>query len=393
MKPGPGMSRMQVEEMLGYLEECRGLALREIERIIPSDHGLRLYRLMLDYPLRDAKGLRPALSIATCRALGGKLDAVVPTAAVLELYHNAFLIHDDVEDGSLMRRGRPTLHREHGLPVAINVGDAMLSLSLQPLLDNMAVLGLGRALRILEAIARMTRESVEGQALELEWISSGAWELSDEDYIRMVEQKTGWYSFITPVLTGALVAGAPQEPIDGLTAFARALGIAFQIQDDVLNLGPEVGDYGKESCGDLWEGKRTLILLHAMRSASTDERAEAARILALPRPGAAASGDDGLEALGDELTRDGLLHPEGHARLRQALCAGPSRGRTKTVEDVRYLRALAERYGSLDYALGVARRWAEEAGRRFEVCRPQLLPSAHADFLAALVDYVLTRQR
>src|SRR5262245_62243345 len=124
---------------------------------------------MLDYPLREAKGLRPALAIATCRALGGKVDAVLPTAAVLELYHNAFLIHDDVEDDSLMRRGRAALHQDHGIPVAINVGDAMLALSLEPLLKNMAVIGLGPSLLILQAVARMTRESVEGQALELEW--------------------------------------------------------------------------------------------------------------------------------------------------------------------------------------------------------------------------------
>ena len=90
----------------------------------------------MEYPLREAKGLRPALCIATCRALGGSLEAVLPSAAVLELYHNAFLIHDDVEDGSERRRGMPTLHRDHGAPIAINVGDAMLGLALSPLLDN-----------------------------------------------------------------------------------------------------------------------------------------------------------------------------------------------------------------------------------------------------------------
>src|SRR5689334_17738045 len=109
-----------------------------------------LYELMLDYPQREAKGLRPALCIATCRALGGTLEAALRSAAALELYHNAFLIHDDIEDESLLRRGRPTLHQEHGVPIAINVGDAMLALSLQPLLDNMGSIGLGPSLRILQ---------------------------------------------------------------------------------------------------------------------------------------------------------------------------------------------------------------------------------------------------
>src|SRR3954467_5622353 len=105
-----------------YLAECRPLVREEIERLIPrrGKHRL-LYELMLEYPLRDAKGLRPALCIAVCRALGGRLYDVIPTAAVLELYHNAFLVHDDVEDGSRLRRGKPTLHQVQGAPVAINV--------------------------------------------------------------------------------------------------------------------------------------------------------------------------------------------------------------------------------------------------------------------------------
>src|SRR5262245_6124293 len=160
-----------------YLDECRGLVQEEIRRIVPADRrrGAVLYELIFDYPLRDAKGLRPSLCIATCRALGGKLEAVLRSAAVLELYHNAFLIHDDIEDESLMRRGGPTLHRVHGVPIAVNVGDAMLALSLQPLLDNIGVIGLGPSLRVLSAVARMTRESGEGQALELSWVRRGAW--------------------------------------------------------------------------------------------------------------------------------------------------------------------------------------------------------------------------
>src|SRR5262245_60657475 len=114
----------------GYLAECRALVLAEIRQLIPRESSpFRpiLYDLMLEYPLRDAKAMRPALCIACCRALGGRLEAVLPSAAVLEFYHNAFLIHDDIEDGSHTRRGAPTLHVAHGVPIAINVGDAMLA--------------------------------------------------------------------------------------------------------------------------------------------------------------------------------------------------------------------------------------------------------------------------
>ena len=121
-----------------YLALCKDACDGEIDRLYgPGERGSNgLYDLILDYPLRGGKALRPALSIATCLGLGGHLEAILPTAATLELYHNAFLIHDDIEDESWWRRGKPTLHIDHGVPIAVNVGDAMLSLSLQPLLDN-----------------------------------------------------------------------------------------------------------------------------------------------------------------------------------------------------------------------------------------------------------------
>ena len=160
-----------------YLALCKDACDGEIKRLYgPGERGSSgLYDLILDYPLRGGKALRPALSIATCLGLGGHLEAILPTAATLELYHNAFLIHDDIEDESWWRRGKPTLHIDHGVPIAVNVGDAMLSLSLQPLLDNVERVGLGPALRILRAVAHMTRQTVEGQALELEWVRSNTW--------------------------------------------------------------------------------------------------------------------------------------------------------------------------------------------------------------------------
>src|SRR3954447_326762 len=184
-----------------YLALCKDACDGEITRLYGPDRRgpIALHELILDYPLRGGKALRPALSIATCLGLGGHLGAVLPTAATLELYHNAFLVHDDIEDESLLRRGRPALHVDHGIPIAINVGDAMMSLSLQPLLENVERVGLGPALQILRAVARMTRRTVEGQAIELDWVRSNTWRLDDADYLSMVELKTGWYSFITPL--------------------------------------------------------------------------------------------------------------------------------------------------------------------------------------------------
>ncbi len=306
-----------------YLAACQEACEGEIRRLYAPPDGApsTLFDLILDYPLRGGKALRPTLSIAMCLGLGGQLEAVLPTAATLELYHNAFLVHDDIEDESLLRRGAPTLHVDHGIPVAVNVGDAMLSLSLQPLLDNVERVGLGPALRILQAIAHMTRRTVEGQATELDWVRDNAWQLDDGDYLAMVEHKTSWYSFITPLQVGAVAAAAGPAEVAALEPLGRHLGAAFQITDDLLNLRADPEDYGKEIGGDLWEGKRTLMLLHALRSARPDDRERALAILGRPRPLLDGSGTDVLGLL-DHLVACGDLAPAGRDALRAALPTG-----------------------------------------------------------------------
>jgi geranylgeranyl diphosphate synthase, type II len=373
-----------------YLADARGRTLDELRRIVPDDTERTggLYALMLDYPMREAKGLRPALAMATCRALGGRLDQVLPTAAVLELFHNAFLVHDDIEDGSELRRGAPTLHREHGVPIAINTGDGMLALALQPLLQNMAGIGLGRALRVLEVVARMARESAEGQALELAWIRDARWDLSRRDYLRMVWKKTAWYSFIAPVTVGALCAGADATQVRRLQHAAGLLGLAFQIQDDLLNLQDDTGGYGKEAAGDLWEGKRTLILLHALAGATPAEREEATRRLDRPRPGQVPVGvATRLEAL----VAAGELTPRGRDQLRAELGGGD--GAEKRPEDVDWLLRLIARTGAMQAARADAVVRAEKAGRLLRGCSAWLPDSVHRAVIEDLVAYVTARAR
>ncbi len=378
-----------------YLAECRAMVIDEIRAMVPTDSRASkvLYDLMLDYPLRDAKGLRPALCVAACRALGGPLEGALPSAAVLELYHNAFLIHDDVEDRSEKRRDALTLQRLHGVPIAVNVGDAMLAMALQPLLDNMHKLDMGRALRILETVSVMARESAEGQAIELDWVRRARWDLTDDDYLHMVDQKTGWYSFIAPVRIGAIVAGAPNEQIKALEEFAGALGAAFQIQDDVLNLLARESDYGKEIAGDLWEGKHTLILLHALRSMDEAERARALEILDRPRPDTVDPARDDLAGrlrrVVPELVGAGHIDGAGQAALVALL---EDVARTKTRDDIDWLLERVHRYDSLGYARGVAQRRAAAAGAML-ASWTWMRPSVHRAVLQALVDYVVERDR
>lgn len=375
----------------GYLALCKEACDGEIQRLYgpadPGSHGL--YDLILDYPLRGGKALRPALSIATCLGLGGHLEAILPTAATLELYHNAFLIHDDIEDESWWRRGKPTLHIDHGVPIAVNVGDAMLSLSLQPLLDNVERVGLGPALRILRAIAKMTRMTVDGQAIELEWVRSNTWRLDDADYLTMVELKTSWYTFITPLQAGAIAAGAGPERMPPLESLGRHLGAAFQITDDLLNLRADPEEYGKEIGGDLWEGKRTLMLLHTLRCAEPRDQQRMVRILAKRRP--APDDELGLSELLDRLAARGELSQSGRAEIRARL-QGHHPSEPKSLKDIRWLYELMQAVGSLQHARDVAAEHARKAAAALAGL-DWLPPSRHRDLLAALVDYVHGRTR
>ncbi len=338
-----------------YLKDCRKLTLDELRRHLPRDtrHTAGLYDIMLDYPLRPAKALRPALCMGACLALGGNLDAALPSAAAFELFHNALLVHDDIEDGSKLRRHGPTLHEKYGAPIAVNVGDGMLAIAFEPLLDNIRVLGLGPALRILDLIKRMARESVEGQMIELSWIRARRWDIADHEYLRMVHKKTGWYSFISPVHVGAIAAGASAETRAALGRFALCLGIAFQIQDDLLSLEGTEDAIGKDALGDLWEGKYTLPLLHTLRSISAAELREALAILTQPRG-----------------ERDSAREREVR-RLHEMV--------------------VGREGSSLTHARATAARFARRARGILDRTLRGISESVHRQFLRALVDFVIHR--
>lgn len=246
-----------------------------------------LYEVLRDYPFRQGKMLRPTICISAARAVGGPGHAALTMATALELYHNAFLIHDDIEDGSESRRGGETLHRRIGVARAINAGDATNVMSVGLLLENLGIVGVAKSLHLLHEVELMARQSAEGQAMELDRISDNVPASSEDDYFAMCTKKTCWYSFITPLRTGLIVgwpAGRGDElapALEAMTRFGAAIGIAFQIQDDLLNLQGEMETYGKEIRGDIYEGKRTLMLNHVLRTSPHATRI--LEFLAMPR--------------------------------------------------------------------------------------------------------------
>src|SRR5262245_58345365 len=202
----------------------------------PREPRRYLYNLVSDYPRRGGRMLRPSLCLATARAFGADENDALKTAVAIELLHNAFLVHDDVEDESDARRGRPTLNALHGSPVAVNVGDALIFLGLKALLDNVERLGLALAMRLLNDAEEMVRETIEGQSIELGWRHDNAMHLRESDYLEMILKKTCWYTTIFPVCAGALIGSGTDSNLDRFIRFGFFAGAAFQIQDDLLNL-------------------------------------------------------------------------------------------------------------------------------------------------------------
>ena len=270
-----------------YGEATRALLFDYLPNAEPRRY---LYDLLQDYPRRGGRAFRPSLCIATARAFGAPLEVALRTAVSIELMHNAMLIHDDIEDESEQRRGKPTLHMREGVPMAINAGDMLSLLSMRPLVDNRNRLGPDLSLRIIEETERMARESAEGQALELGWRRDNVLEVTEQDYLLMVLKKTCWLATIHPTRMGALIGSAGGVDLDRCIRFGFFLGAAFQIQDDLLNLKGDADAYGKELGGDIREGKRTLMLIRLIANANNAERERLRALFARPRDGR--SGDD-----------------------------------------------------------------------------------------------------
>lgn len=238
--------------------------------VIPEIHNL--FEMINDYPLRGGKGLRPSILIMFCEAFGGKIEKALNTAAALEIFQNWIVIHDDIEDGSELRRGKPALHVKYGIPLALNAGDALAGKMWEFLHSNREILGAEMSLNVIDQFLRMYHKTTAGQHVELSWVQNKRWDLTRDDYFMMCQRKTSWYTCATPSWTGAMIAGASDEYRDIIYDFGIDLGIAFQIQDDILNLVGNEEVYGKEIAGDLWEAKRTLITIDLMECATEKEK-------------------------------------------------------------------------------------------------------------------------
>lgn len=337
-------------ELLDFLQSNATMLRTYILNYLPKEHSVPgidlLYKMMRDYPSRPSKGLRPSLCMLACEAFGGDTDEVIVSAAALEIFQNWVLIHDDIEDDSEFRRGSPVLQKLHGIPLAINAGDALHAKMWGLLAKNHEVLGEKVCHLVLQEFVRMIDETTEGQHLEVSWAEKNRWDLTEDDYFLLVEKKTSWYTCVSPCRLGYLIATKGPLPKSSFLKFGIDLGIAFQIRDDVLNLKADER-YGKEIGGDIVEGKRTLVLLNLIESAT---------------------GKDG-----------------------ETIRAIMSKGKNKSQEDVKNILSLMDRYGSIEYAKKRAMEFSESAIRQFEQIFGHLPDSKAKRNLRSLVEFMIAR--
>ena len=238
-----------------------------IEGILTPRKPEVLYEASRHIVLSGGKHLRPYLVMKSCEVVGGDPESAIPYASALELLHNFTLVHDDVMDHDEIRRGQPTVHVKWGVPIAIASGDFLFAKVFQAMVEP-ALQGKLSSDRAIECVKRVTDATIslcEGQVLDMSYPANGL--VSEGDYLEMVGGKTASL-FRACAETGAIVGGGQPEEVDLLGSFAWNAGIGFQIVDDVLCLTADEETLGKPAGSDIREGKKTLIMVHALSNAS-----------------------------------------------------------------------------------------------------------------------------
>lgn len=224
------------------------------------------------------KRVRPLLALLACEMFGGDCRRAVDAAVGLEVFHNFTLLHDDVMDKADLRRGKPTVCNKWDDNTAILSGDTMLTLATELLVDGMEA---EKAVRLLRLFNRTAIEVYEGQQYDMEFETRN--DVSIDEYIHMIRLKTSVLLGCACKI-GAIVGNATEEQCEALYNFAIHLGIAFQLQDDLLDVYGDPKVFGKAIGGDILNNKKTFLLINAMQLAEGDDRAELQRWLNADAP-------------------------------------------------------------------------------------------------------------
>lgn len=222
------------------------------------------------------KKLRPVLVVLSSKSVGGRAQDALKTAASMELIHTFSLIHDDIMDKDKMRRGKPSVHMLWGEPMAILAGDALFSKAFETVLETDAEIDPERVIGALKTVVDSCIKICEGQALDIEF--EGKLDVKEEEYMNMIYKKTAAL-IAAATKAGAILGGGTEEQVQALSEYGRLIGLAFQIQDDYLDVVSDEEDIGKPVGSDIVEGKMTLMVVHALANASREDKKKLISIL------------------------------------------------------------------------------------------------------------------
>ncbi len=291
---------------------------------------------------RGGKRWRPILMLLCNKAVGGNPDAVREYAGVLELIHNGTLMIDDVEDNSDLRREKPCTYKIFGVDVAVNAGNAMYYFPYHILLAD-TTLSMTVKMKIHGLIALEMIRLHAGQGMDILWHRGQKYDVTEEEYLQMCSYKTGILARMATKM-GAILGGASEEQVEKLGRFGESIGVAFQIQDDILNLAGEAMAKAKGVGEDIHEGKRTIMVLHTLRKADEKDKERLLEIL--------------------------NSHPSDEKTIREAI-------------------AIIEKHGSMDYARAKAKELVEKSWKDVE----KILPESEAkDTLRAFAEFLIHRK-
>ncbi|MDE1850382.1 MAG: polyprenyl synthetase family protein [Candidatus Micrarchaeota archaeon] len=290
------------------------------------------------------KRWRPVLMLLIIDALGKNSENFVEFSLIPEVIHNGTLVHDDIEDNSPMRRNQPALHIKYGIDIATNLGDFMYFFPLVALADSSKLSKESKNQVLTVFVKEMTRLSI-GQATDITWHKHliDPMSISTDNYLQMVFDKTGVLARMAAKI-GAVLGGADEDTVEALGKFGATIGVAFQIQDDLLNIYPSSVSKSKGGVGeDITEGKLTMLVIHALQKAS---KTDAQRLIAILN-----------------------MHTSDPKLIAEAI-------------------SIIDRYGSKEYAQKVMENIVSNAWQEIE---KMLLPSEAKERLKQLAEFLIRR--
>lgn len=336
-----------------YIETQRGSVYSKICEYVPIKDPIDHYKLVREYSDRQGSYRRPGLLMLSGQVFGAKPEEMILPAAAMQVSEDWILVHDDVEDHSEMRRGKPTLQKICGYEIAINAGDS-LHITMWKMLKDYIMLPGNKSIgnKIYEKFYDMLERTVEGQYIEDNFIFNireiGK---ADEDlYFRIINSKTCYYTVYGPMQIGAMAAKSNKSMLNLLERIGTPAGIAFQIVDDVLDMTADEKVFGKKKYGDLYEGKVTLIMLQTYKKATPVEKAQI-----------------------------DLIYKKGREN--------------KTEEDINYLLERIEKYGGVEYAKERAEYYGSKAKDAVEKNIGKLPHNEYTDIMLSAMEELYLRKK